>query len=260
MRVRHCIFPVIWFGLLLAGCAPSTSRRTLSVNDMDIHTLLSTVAKHQQTFRSMEAEGSVAVETPTFSNSGSIELHVKKPDSMFVKIEGPFGIDVANMLLTQEKFFIYNSLQNQVISGTTSKQAIGSLLHLDIDFLDILNLFGGVVSLDREAALPSEYSIDENQYLLLFRTSGETSRYWIDPKTFSITRIEMQDSVGQPVREVSFSDFRATSTMWFPYRMKVSDFRGGKSITLVYSNARVNIQNVTFPFAFPENAEQIDWQ
>jgi hypothetical protein len=208
----------------------------------------------------MEAVGSVAVETPTFSNSGSFELHVKKPDSLLVKIEGPFGIDVANVLLTQEKFLIYNSLQNQIIRGTTSKRAIGSLLNIDIDFSDILNLFGGIVSLDHESALPSEYSVDNNQYMLVFQSSSEISRYWIDPDFFSITRIRVQDSQGNPVREVEFSDFRTQNTIWLPYHMKVSDYRGGKSVTLVYSDARVNIQNVTFPFAFPENAEQIDWQ
>ncbi len=260
MIFRRYIFPAILCSLLWTGCAPTASHRVLSVTDIDIRTLLLTIAQHQNTFKSLEAEGSVAVETPTFSNSGSIELHVKKPDSIVVRIEGPFGIDVANVLLTQEKFFIYNSLQNQLIRGTTSRHAIGSLLHIDIDFSDILNLFGGVVPLEHEPAMPSEYTVDNDHYVLVFRKPMETSRYWIDPITFSITRIQVQDAQGQLLREVKFSDFRSQNMIWLPYQMKVSDYRGGKSVTLMYSTARVNIQNVTFPFTFPENAEQIDWQ
>jgi outer membrane lipoprotein-sorting protein len=260
MRLSHSILSVVCLGLLWNGCAPTASRHALSVDDMNIRTLLSTIARHQNTFRSMEADGSVAVETPTFSNSGSFELHIKKPDSLLVKIEGPFGIDIANLMLTQEKFLVYNSLQNKIIRGTTSKQAIESLLNIDIDFSDILNLFGGVVSLDRESNLPMDYSVDNNQYMLAFHSSNEVSRYWIDPDMFSITRIQVQDQQGNPVREVAFSDFRSQNTTWLPYHMKVSDYRGRKSITLIYTDARVNIQNVTFPFAFPENAEQIDWQ
>jgi outer membrane lipoprotein-sorting protein len=178
---------------------------------------------------------------------------------MLVKIEGPFGIDVANVLLTQEKFLIYNSLQNQLIRGTTSRHAIGSLLHIDIDFTDILGLCGGVVSIDHETAPPTEYSVDEDQYILVYRKLNETSRYWIDPDTYSITRIQMQDSGGQAVWEVKFSDFRSQDKIWLPFRTKVSDYHGGKSFTMMYSNARINVQNVAFPFTFPENAEQIDW-
>ncbi len=167
---------------------------------------------------------------------------------------------MADILLTQETFLIYNSLQNQLIHGTTLRHAIGSLLNLDIDFSDILNLCGGVVPIEHEPAVPSEYSTDDDNYILVFRKPKETSRYWIDPITFSITQIQVQNPEGQLVREVKFSDFRSQNTTWLPFQMKVNDYQGGKSVTLMYTTARVNIQNVTFPFTFPENAEQIDWQ
>jgi outer membrane biogenesis lipoprotein LolB len=260
MILKRLTFPAILCCLLWTGCAPTATHHTLSVKEMDIQTLLRNIERRQDSFRSIEAEGSVAIETPTFSNSGKIELHAKRPDSMYVKIEGPFGIDVANMLLTQNEFLVYNSLENQLISGQTSRKAISSLLHIDADFSDILNLCGGVVPIEHELFPPSEYTIDDDHFILIYRKSKETSCYWIDPDSFSVTQIQMQNPEGEPVWEVKFSDFRSQNTLWLPYKMKVSDYHGRKSFTLMYSSARVNLQNVDFPFTFPENAEHIDWQ
>lgn len=259
MSCRRSISFILLCGLFLLGCAPTASRRTLSVKDIDVRTLLLNISHHQDTFKSIEAEGSVAIQTPTFSNSGSIELHAKRPDSMFIKIEGPFGIDVANILLTQKKFLIYNSLENRLIRGTTSRHAIGSLLHIDIDFSGILDLCGGVVPIEQDSPPPSEYTVDDDRYLLVFHKTSGISRYWVDPETYSITRIQVEDLQGNILWEVRFSDYRSLDAIWLPFKMKVNDYHGGKSFTIMYSNARLNVQHVSFPFSFPDNAEQIDW-
>ncbi len=220
---------------------------------------MSSILNRTRMLRSLEANGSIAVKTPSFSNSGSIEISLKKPDSLLFKVEGPFGIDVARGLITSGNFMVYNSLNNQLVRGTTSRHVLESFLQMDIEFSDVLNMFTGSTLLDRETGSPEHYYANQDDVIMIFKQPGGSSKYWINPENTTVSRIDLLNARGQVEKEVSFSQYKLIDTLWIPFKMKVQDYTAQKTVTLVYSDARVNQKSLSCDFIVPDQAETIEW-
>jgi len=100
--------------------ACSALRENTELDKIPVKEIKQKVNEHFNKIESLEAYGTIAFDSPEMSNSGYIEIRVKKPDSVLVKIEGPFGIDIANALITRTDFIYYNVQDNKVIMGPTS--------------------------------------------------------------------------------------------------------------------------------------------
>ena len=55
------------------------------------------------------------------SASGKLEIFAKIPDSVLVRASGPFGISIGNLLITKNKFTVYDNI-NGTISSILSLQ------------------------------------------------------------------------------------------------------------------------------------------
>ena len=56
----------------------------------------------------MIGEGKFTIETPEIAQSASFFLNLQKPDSVMLRIEGPFGIEVGAAIVTRDEFLFYN--------------------------------------------------------------------------------------------------------------------------------------------------------
>ncbi len=246
--------------LFLTGCSSTSPRHLGPAESYHPNVIMAQVFERLHSFQSLEASGSIAVETPTFSNSGSIEIQLKKPDSLYFNIEGPFGIQVASAMVTRDTFLLYNSFKNQLLYCSTSRKNLGSLLQMDVDFSDIINLFGGVTLLGRESEMPSDYYVGDDAVVMIFKKPGGISKYWIDPENSTVSRIQILKEDGQIQKDILFSQYKLIDSIWIPFKMKINDLNSQKSVTFVYSKARANLKSVSFHFTIPDQAEYVEWR
>src|SRR3989304_4021289 len=125
----------------------------------------------------MHGEGRLNVETPDFAQSASFTLTLRKPDSILVKINGPFGMDVGSALLTRSDFLFYNSLQNQLISGTMNTANLGRLLRLNLTFDEIISLFTGGTFLQDDRDEPDRFDVEDDQFVMTYAYGSGTRKY-----------------------------------------------------------------------------------
>lgn len=239
-------------GIVLAGCAAgSRADRSLSPEEIE----RAVVTNHRRV-SSLFGTGTLSVETPEIAQTASFELSLRKPDSILVRIEGPFGIDLGIALLTRDEFFFYNSMQNRLVTGPSTPENFGRFLRVGIGFEDLLNMFSGGTFLGGDGERPDDFAIEDDLYVLTYRHSDGVRRYWVDPETFLIVRIQHMDTRGTVAVEQTFSRFEKHGDVTVPRLVRVVMRREHRRLSIAFSDVSLNPTSLTFRFDVPADAER----
>ncbi len=255
---RFSFFVFCFSVLSFVGCRTTNP---LNLNNRSISYLeIQEIARsHHAHIRSIAGEGQISVEMPEIAQSGSFTLTLQKPDSILINLRGPFGIKVGSALVTRTEFLFYNSLENKVISGLPSTENLNRILHIELSFDDLLNLFAGGAFLKSDLRAPDETFIEDNQFVFVFISPEASRRYWIDPITLSIQKVQFLDQKGKLALEQIFGDFEKVDEIAMPFTIRINQPNAQRRITFAYSEISVNAEKLQFTFTIPKNAERIHW-
>jgi hypothetical protein len=242
----------------LIGCR-TTSSLNLSEHSISYSEVQEATRNHHAHIHSMVCEGRVSIETPEIAQSGSFILTLQKPDSVLITIRGPFGIKVGSALVTRTEFLFYNSLENKLITGLSSMENLNRILHVQLSFDDLLSLFAGGTFLESDFHAPDEIRVEDNQFVFVFTDAKASRKYWIDPTTLSIQKVQFLDQSGRLVLEQVFSNFEDANGFTMPYTIHVIQPKMRQRLTFSYSEILVNTETLHFTFIIPPNAERIHW-
>jgi outer membrane lipoprotein-sorting protein len=256
-RTRTAV--VVLVVVVMAGCA-SVPRADLAGKTVNPETVQRIVRGNYEKVRSMTGSGTISVETPELAQSGSFELFLRKPDSVLVRIEGPFGISVGSALITREEFVFYNSLQNQVVTGPVTSANLNRIFRINLTFDELLTIFTGGSFLASDDTTPEAVSVEDNQYVLTYQNSAGTRRYWLDPASLLITRIQHLDSKGKLYFEERYEKFRTYGDASLPRFIRVTQHTTQRMIGVTFSSLAINTGGVPLVVDIPKNAERIRWQ
>ncbi len=240
------------------GCR-TTSTVNLANRPVSSTEVQSVVRTHVEQIRSLQGEGRISVETPDIAQTASFAVTLRKPDSILVRLEGPFGITIGSALITRGEFFFYNSLQNKLISGSSRSENLNRIFHVQLGFDDLLNFFSGGTFLDDDLRAPDETRIDNDQYLFVYKSDTADRLYWIDPNTFLIRKMQYVDRNGRPVLEQTFNNFQKVGGIEMPYTVRVLQPKARQMVALTYSDLAINAESIPFTFTIPSDAERIRW-
>ena len=252
------VLPSVVLVLLTQSCATHTTilgNRTISSDQ--VHEI---VRANQFRMQSAKGEGTISVETPTMAQSGSFVLTLRKPDSLLVKLQGPFGIKIGSALLTRKDFWFYSSLENRLFVGETNPKNLSRVLHVNLNFDDLLNLFTGGVFQQTDSGSPDQTGVEDEQFILLYRNGEGTHKYYIDPQTFLIMKIQNLDDQGKLLFEQRFVNFQTIDSAQVPFNIRIMQPKERRMVSVVYSDLEINKQNLEFTFSYPPNAERVRWQ
>lgn len=245
---------IVLAGLVLAGCTSKSVRYADRTVTPEL--LREKVTENQRQVHALVGSGTISIETSDMAQSGSFELTLRKPDSLLVKLEGPFGIDVGSAMVTREKFSFYYSFQNRVLEGPTSAANLNKLFQIPINFEDVMNLFTGGFFLSDDDASPSEFSIEEEEFVMTYGHDSGSRRYWIDPQSMQIVKIHHLDTNGNLALEQIFSKFRTFDGVTIPQYVRVTMVKERRRVSIAYSDLTVNPAGLEFFFDVPHNASR----
>jgi len=243
---------------MLIGC------RTTSTLNLDSRSITSAEVQkiartHHTRIQSIKGEGRISIETPEIAQSGSFILTLRKPDSVLINLQGPFGIKVGSALVTRTGFSFYNSFENQLITGSTSIENLNRILHIQVSFDDLMNIFAGGGFLDEDLRSPDKTQIEDDQFVFVYTSRNSSRRYWIDPTSLSIQKIQFFDPRGKLTLEQTFNNFENVDGLAMPYAIRITQPIMQQMVTLKYSDILVNVEPLQFTFSIPQNAERIRW-
>jgi outer membrane lipoprotein-sorting protein len=245
--------------LLLSGCA-SVPTVNLAGRTVSPEMVQQMVKVNRERVQSMQGSGTISVESPEMAQSGSFELTLHKPDSILVKVEGPFGISVGSVLLTRTDFHFYNSLQNQLISGSVNASNLNRIFRVNLTFDELLSLFTGGSFVAGDDSSPDSLFVEENQFVLTYRRDGGSRRYWIDPGTLLIAKIQHLDSKGKLFLEERFEKFRDLGDASLPRQIRITQQLNKRVVAVAFSALAINTGAVPLVLDVPTNAERVRWK
>jgi hypothetical protein len=258
-RLISIILTVVLIAMVFS-CSPAP-RMVLDTDRVTPAQLVRDVELNHSKKTSLRARGSLSIESRDFTNSGNFHLDLRHPDSLLVRLRGPFGINVGTVFLSHRDFLFYNSMSNEVIVGEPRNNILRAFLRMDIGVNDIMDLFlGSSRSLFREPRRPDEYIIDGDQYLLIFRSRGSIRRYWIDSQFRVVSRFVYSSIDDRPILEERYDRFTEVRGMVMAQTIRVISHQERASFSVSYSRIDLNTEDLSFSYSIPSNAKVIEWK
>lgn len=250
LSVSRCA-PAALFALLLCSCASRTP--TTAMRDLSADALAARLEERDSRIASMTGSGSLSFESPAMAGSAYFDLSLKKPDSLLLTFEGPFGIGGGFLFLSRQKFVMYNSIENRVITGVPGGQAIRGIIPIDMTFAQIMDAFTGGVRLP--AVAPSHSTTEEEMVRLEYDREGEGRRtYWVNPSVNLVVRFEVRDSAGAVVLETVSSRVTEQNAIAAPRRVTVRFPVQDQQLDIYYTSFEFNGGSPSFHYVIPANA------
>ncbi|MCB0729085.1 MAG: DUF4292 domain-containing protein [Ignavibacteriae bacterium] len=255
---RNSLFLV--FACTVFYSCTASQNNNANIEDLTFSELISLVNKNSKKLSSLDADGEISIDSPELSNSGSITVSINKPDSVYTKLEGPFGIDIADLLITRDNFIYYKPMDNTVIKGPSNSHYLGIIMKIQIDFDDIVNAFSGKFIFRDDNYADAKISIEKGNYLMNINTGKEIKKFWIDPDNFFVRKAGTYELSGETKIEIMYDNFYEAEGIYFPKKITIERPKEKQYIWLTYYNEEFNNNKLTYRLKIPKSAKEVIWE
>jgi hypothetical protein len=216
--------------------------------------LLKEVAKRSTEVQTVAGRGNLTFDSPEIAGSAFFRSSLKRPDSLLVRLQGPFGMDVGTFFLSREKYVVYNAIENVVQSGDPSTASIRSLIPFDLSPADLVSVFDGLFPLPRDTAGVRVAGVDGELTRLAVGCGGGECEYWIDTDRLAVTRVLRKDAAGKVQVDMEAMDFKEFDGFDLPRQVRL-DFPGAsRTVSVFYTTLTPNGEPPSFAFIVPPGA------
>ena len=187
---------------------------------------------------------------------------MQKPDSIYLTILGPFGIELAQALVTNDSYVFYDALENTAYTGEVNDDILKDIFKIDLSFSDLLDAFVGSVNLTKNLyKQPDNYEVDYDKYILTYIDSinGITTTYKVDIRELSITDYQLKANDGSVNIKGKYSSFELLNNVAVPFTIEIENKLTDQKLSIDYRNIVANQRDVYIDFILPEDATIISW-
>jgi hypothetical protein len=243
---------VVLLGTLLTGCSPRVAELVLDARQVPPATVVQHVTANADRITALKGSGTVSFEGPGIGGSAFFSLTLKKPDSLLIKFEGPFGLDVGFLFLCRSHYVMFNRMENVVYTGDPADGGIRSAIPFELSVDDVLDAFTGAFRFPA-GATPSRYLVDEERFLLSYIMPRDTQSFWVDPVTALVTKYTRMGERLSLFAETSRP--KELDGMTMPREITLSFPSEGKQLAVYYDDLTLNPSTLSFQYAVPRTAQ-----
>ena len=253
MRSLPLLLVAAGVALLMPSCAPKPAELLLDTAQVTPARIAEMIAQHDARVHSLAGGGTLTFESPELSGSVFFTVSVKKPDSLLLRFEGPFGMDVGFLFASRERYVMYNALENQVIRGIPTAAGIRSVIPFDLTFDRLLDMLTGTFPLPPGTTAPETYRVDDEWFHLVYPRSGDTTAYWIDPRFVTVAKYRVTGPQGT-LMEAETSMPEQQDDLRVPRLISVTFPETRRQVSIYYSDLTLNPGAPAFSYTIPPSA------
>jgi outer membrane lipoprotein-sorting protein len=245
---------------LLNGCVPSKPIDEIEL--LPSERLINKLEANRRKIKNFEGVGVIKIESEMYDNSASFRVIMKKPDSVYFTIMGPFGIELAQSLVTEDTYIFYDALENTAYTGEVNENVLRDIFKINLSFTDLLDAFVGSVNLTRNLyKQPDDYLVDGEEYVLTYNNAedGVTTKYRVDIRELGITNYSIKSSADDVDLQGNYSGFELIENVAIPFEIEVINKIENQKIKINYSNIVVNNRSLFVNFTIPNDASIVEW-
>ncbi len=246
--------------ILINGCVPSQPTEEFEL--LPSERLTNKLEANRRKIKNFEGTGTIFVNTPSMDNSATFRIVLQKPDSIYLTILGPFGIELAQALVTKDKFTFYDALKNTAYVGAVNSDALQSIFRINLSFEDLLDAFVGSVNLTNNLyRTPDNYDVEDDRYVLTYLDSARTNKtvYKVDVRQLGITEYQLFGLDDVLMLKGKYSDFELLENVAVPYKIAIENVMDEQKISIDYKKISVNKNSIFIDFKIPDDATIIKW-
>ncbi|HEX2788331.1 MAG TPA: DUF4292 domain-containing protein [Ignavibacteria bacterium] len=244
--------------LFISSCTASRDQSS-AIYSKSLEEVIQAINENADRIETVVAEGSITIDSPEMYNSGSIEFGIAKPDSAYIKINGPFGISIARVKINREDFVYYNVQESYVIKGSSTPINLGAILSIKIDYDDMIHGMSGSLKIENNEG----DNIIFNERSLLYeivKTSadGTVKKYFIDKETGNLIKYTA-DNQGNSI-DVEYMEYSRSGGIKFPGKIFIYNKEKKQNVIIELSDKILNSEYPYFRVNYPSSARVIQWQ
>lgn len=259
-KISLMILIISNFLILINGCVPSQPTEEFEL--LPSERLTNKLEANRRKIKNFEGTGTIFVNTPQMDNSATFRIVLQKPDSIYLTIMGPFGIELAQALVTKDKFTFYDALKNTAYVGAVNSNVLQSIFRINLSFEDLLDAFVGSVNLTNNLyRAPDDYFVEDDRYVLTYLDSARTNKtvYKVDVRQLGITEYRLFGLDDILMLQGKYSDFELLENVAVPYKIAIKNISDEQKINIDYKKINVNKNNIFIDFKIPDDATIIKW-
>lgn len=218
------------------------------------------VADNYRRLQTFAGSGKIIIETPDVQYAGTVNVAARLPDSLIVKVEAAFGVDVGFFFADQEKFASYAPLENTYYTGRTNDAPELFFFHIEVSFEEIMSEMIGAVVPPFDSTFSMQ--IDGEDFRFDGRRGNYRVTYWVDAEKFVVKRGLLANAKNEVVGKQEYSRFRKKRGVWLPQLIRAESRPGGIQQRLTIFYERIDpgsaVTPSMFKFKVPANAKRRD--
>ena len=218
---------------------------------LEVSRIVKEVNSRSREIDNVISTGEIKIKTPKIDETGDIEIHVKKKDDLWFKIEGPLGIDAAVAHFNRDRFTFFDDLNDVVTMGSTSILNIGTLTKIRCTFDDMLNSFSGTVRISKGKKDELAMSEEGGQYVLSLKRGTITRKYWVDKDNYFVYKYMYISKTGQTLISFEFSNFSYSGTSTYARKVEIRRPKQNEYFRLTMENVSLNQGYLDFKVDYP---------
>ena len=247
-------FLIVFLAPVFFSCAPSRNFGHLIPLPAD--EIVRKMRERTISIKSMEAEGTLTIESPENSGKTNFELLMKRPDSLWMKFTGPFGISLGTLMLSRQQFIFYNARENRRLVGTPSAETLERVFSVALSFEEILDVVTGSFCVVDAGDTVRRVSISEDQYILEALTPFGKKELWVDGEAFVTTKSATFDHEGRPIITGSASRVETINGTNMPHLIRIILPKRRQSASIAYRTVSINTKTEK-RFTLPSDTAEI---
>jgi len=198
------------------------------------------------------AESRIALSSPEESGRFSAKISYLHPESLFVRVTFPLGVEGARVLVSTDSAWVYDRIEKVVWTG--SPERVAAVLPGAVAGLHLVEMATGFELPDPDVA----WSVDTDSTLYLLTSPDETIRYTIDPALWRVVAVKQQNMEGAITEQRWYSDFATFDDALVPRRMALSRPPEDLRISMALHRLELNPDRLTFELDVASDAQWID--
>jgi hypothetical protein len=236
--LRRVAGPFCWTGILfLSGCAGSLFNAK-SLPPIAPGTLLGLVQRHAERLETYQGRGQFTVYSDQGSFRGEIRVAARPPDSLWIKLEGPLGIDLVTASIASGRLVYYSPwMKADTSDSSAARPSFAGLFPAGLDSLTVMSaLFGLPVPAAEGPDSLRSLTSEKGRYILRI---GPDQSLWVETKGPVVTRWEKRGPSGDLSWKYEADQFQSSRGLRLPRRIRFSQDASGE-VVLFYEQIQTN--------------------
>ncbi len=233
--MRHIAGAFIWGLLILStACMPSGIRQPAALELPGLADWPGVYRANYESLHSLQSQVRITVESPTLATNFNASLIFAAPDTLFIRAEGPLGIDVGKIFIGAKRFIFFNQYNNQFLSGSLDETYYNTFLETHLTLSEI-----------REAALgyappPSGLKLVDQQHGIFAALVGNRKwRFEVEPRSGLLSSFEIREN-NRTVFKQEFQRYRLVDGIVFPALTRVILPEKNEMVAIFHKNIKIN--------------------